>query len=196
MSATDPGYASLLTYLHQPSSAVPAVQSSISHYLAHLSPSVTPLAATLVSSPLFFPYANTKLEVLATACRHAVHLKHQLLKANRYNLFQKGVRASLGDWTNDVVAGLKGGPAIMRLTISGGLLFGLEDIDSEAVLGDVGWRRRLQDEVIMAVAETMDLYVQTEDGWEKEFQPETEKGEGEYGTPPCLVVPDLMVIFS
>jgi hypothetical protein len=181
MAVSDRGYTNLLAYLHRPTQTLPlaTIQSLIAHYLAYLSPSPTPLSAALISSPLFVPYSHEKLEILSTASRHAVHFKYHLLKANQGGLFQKGMVASLGDWTRGVIAGLKGGPAIMRLTIAGGLLMGLEDISKHVRIGDVRWRRRAQDEVVLAVAEIMDLYSPTADGWEKEFRAETEKGEGE-----------------
>ena len=183
MARQDRGYANLLAHLHRSSTNVPisTLQASISHYLANLAPSPTPLSATLVSSALFIPYSNKKLEALTTAYRHAVHFKYQQLKARPGGLFQKGLRGSLGDWVKAVVAGFRGGHAILRLAAAGGVLAGLEDISAEIALGDVQWRRRVQNEVVLAIAETMDLYVRSRDGdgWEKEFQPETEQGEGE-----------------
>jgi hypothetical protein len=184
MAVVDPGYVNLLTFLrrHRPTNLIPFpdLQTTISHHLARHSVSPTPLVAALVSSPLFIPYSNAKLELLTVALRHAALHRFQLLKDSRGGLLKKGLRARLGDWSKGVILGLKGGHAVLRLAASGGLLMGLEDINASLPLGDVSWRRRVQDAVILAVAEIMDLYVRTSDGWVTEFLPETENGEGTY----------------
>src|ERR1700722_9751817 len=181
MSVQDQGYANLLACLRQSTTDLPlsTIQSTISHYLAHAFPSPTPLAAIVVSSPLFLPYSHAKLDILVTCLRHAVHFKYKLLETSRGGLFQKGMVGSLGDWTKCVIAGLKGGQPMMRLAAAGGLLMGLEDISANVRLDGVRWLRDVQDQVILSVAESIDLYVRTTGGWEKEFQPETENGEGE-----------------
>jgi hypothetical protein len=179
-SRMDRGYTILLSHLHRltNSSDLKAIQSSISHHLAHVSISPTPLAASVIASVLFTPYSHYKLQVLTTAFRHAVHFKYQLLKVNQGGLFQKGMTPALGDWVLAVVAGYKGGPPISRLAAAGGLLLGLEDVAGKMRLGNLRWRRRVQDEVVLAVAETMDVCGQKrEDGWEKEFLPPVEAGE-------------------
>jgi hypothetical protein len=68
----------------------------------------------------------------------------------------------------------------MRLACVGGVLTGLDDVSPKVRLENEGWRRSVEDEAVVALAEIMDIYVQTEGGWEKEFQPETEKGEGAF----------------
>jgi hypothetical protein len=179
MSTPDRGYINLLAHLHRSTTTLPisTVQASIAHYLAHLAPSPTPLSGTIVSSPLFLPYSHTKLQALTTSFRHAVHFKCILLK-DQNGLFSPSVNSSLRDWVTATLKGLQGGQPVMRLACIGGLLMGLDDVSRNMNLGNGEWRRYVEDEAVVVVAEIMDMYVPTENSWEKEFQPETEKGEG------------------
>jgi hypothetical protein len=181
MAVPDRGYTNLLAHLNRPTTTLPysTIQASIAHYLAHLSPSPTPLSATVVSSPLFHPYSHAKLQALTTAFRHAVHVKRKLLK-DQNGLFSPSVKSGLRDWVMATLKGLQGGQPIMRLACVGGVLMGLDDISPKVGLENEGWRRYVEDEAVVAMAEIMDIYLPTGDGWEKGFQPETEKGEGAF----------------
>ena len=68
----------------------------------------------------------------------------------------------------EVVKGLQGGRALLRLSCLVGLLLGLKDL--EAAQGDIP---QVEDEIVVALAEVMDSHTQTVNAsdWEKEFQP-------------------------
>ena len=211
----DRGYASLLHHLHRPSPATPTqldtLQSSIAYHLAYgqkdrpNGQSPTPLAATIVGSPMFrFPYqvdietlnGNGRLETLLKAFRHAVHYKvHALLgKPDPSNpsastlssssqgilssVFSLPIESKLSTWTRDILNGLQGGPSATRFSCLGGLLIGLEDLEREKAARKAGHttdpegkqdvdevvtarrrtRRKVEEEVIMALAEVMEEY--------------------------------------
>ncbi|KAF9447297.1 hypothetical protein P691DRAFT_802622 [Macrolepiota fuliginosa MF-IS2] len=196
---TDRGYANLLAHLHnvKPTLPVATIQSALAHYLAHLVPLPTPLAATAVSSALYLaqPFALDRLQSLLTAFRHSVHLKCRVLvedskaRSRIGNLFSKSLTAALGQWVDDVVKGIQGGQSVLRLSCLSGLLLGIHDLELEAKnrtssphpltshsiqLGSA--RGPVEDELIVAVAEVMDTYSYallsgSSGEWEKEFHP-------------------------
>ncbi|KAJ7043901.1 hypothetical protein C8F04DRAFT_1070849 [Mycena alexandri] len=177
---SNPGYANLLAHLHNSSTSLPlpTIQSALAHHLAKLSPLPTPLAASIVSSPLFsqHPFTHPKLQTLFTAFRHATHLKYRDAKDAEEQrsavgaVFSRGTAARVKQWMGAVLKGIKGGQPILRLACCGGLLAGLEDLKTAEQL-ELG-RSQLEDEVIISVAESMDVYAaSTAGGWEAEFQP-------------------------
>ncbi|KAJ6619556.1 hypothetical protein B0H10DRAFT_2163956 [Mycena sp. CBHHK59/15] len=181
------GYASLLSHLHNTSTTLPlpTIQAALAHHLAQLSPLPTPLAATIVSSPLFLahPFSHPKLQVLLTAFRHATHLKYRELKKAEDNqsavsaAFARSTKTRLRLWVGAVLKGIAGGQPILRLACCGGLLAGSEDLKSAEHL-EVGGRSQLEDEVVIVVAEAMDMYSyrysdaisSAASGWDNEFQ--------------------------
>ncbi|KAJ7505504.1 hypothetical protein B0H11DRAFT_1796324 [Mycena galericulata] len=179
---SNPGYTNLLAHLHNPSTSLPlpTIQSALAHHLANLSPLPTPLAATAVSCPLFsvHPFAHPKLQALFTAFRHATHLKHRDSKdvVDKQSLitsaFARSPKARVKQWASAVLKGIKGGQPILRLACCGGLLAGLEDLKLAENL-EIS-RSQLEDEVVISVAESMDMYSRTASpasAWEAEFQP-------------------------
>jgi hypothetical protein len=92
------------------------------------------------------------------------------------------VKVRLRVWVGDILKGLEGGMGVLRLTCAGGALLGLDDLERMGKLktgsGEAG-RGWVEDEVVVALAEVMELYESAQGGgWEKEFQPATEEGEG------------------
>jgi hypothetical protein len=186
----DRGYTNLLFHLNRPSTALPlqTLTASLSHYLSSL-PSPTPLTAILITSSFFTPpRSHTELSALSTAFRHAVHLKHKSLIDDQSGnglgtLFSRGVKVRLRDWVRDVLKGLEGGVGVLRLACAGGILTGLGDLEQVGKLkagsGEAG-RGRVEDEVVVALADVMELYESAAHGggWEKEFQPVAGQGNG------------------
>lgn len=199
MSASDHGYAILLSHLHNPATklAVSTIQGALSYHLANVSPLPTPLAALTVSSPFYLsqPFTYPKLHSLCTAFRHAIHLKYRASVESHKNrstvrsVFGRTLRTTLGQWVAEVLKGLQGGHAVLRLASCTGLLLGVEDVkvggsDIEGI--DLGNARfAVEDEIVVAVAEVMDAYAygfgssssNDIEEWEKEFQP---AGQGKF----------------
>ena len=188
-SMADRGYTNLLFHLSRLSTSLPlqTLTGSLSHYLSSL-PSPTPLTAITISSPFFAPtLSHTELSALFTAFRHAVHLKHKSLIDDQSGiglgmLFSRGVKVRLRDWVRDVLKGLEGGVGVLRLACAAGILSGLGDLEGVGKLkagsGEAG-RGRVEDEVVVALAEVMELYEAAHGGgWEKEFQPVTGQSDG------------------
>ncbi|KAI0631994.1 hypothetical protein C8Q77DRAFT_1210348 [Trametes polyzona] len=183
---SDRGYVNLIRHLARPASTLPleTLQASIAHYLARppvpLPGSPTPLAAAALSSPLFRPYAHRTLSALALAFRHAVHLRVGVLKelAERApaGLFARGagvdVPGKLARWTAEVRAGFEGSEGVVRLACASGLLLGLEDWDAELRFGEKEGRARakVEEEVVLALAEVVDEYAREGSGWENDFK--------------------------
>lgn len=180
---TDRGYVHLLSHLHRSTTTVSfsAIQTWIVHYLAHLQPSPTPLAAAVVSSPLFRPITHEKVGLLKTAFRHAVHVKVKLLREEPRSVFVRGVSARTTDWVRAVLKGFHGGHSMMRLACSGGLLQGLSDLEAELHNKDSRVRREVEEEAIVALAEAIDMYspVSPSVDWQRDFQHESYEGKGE-----------------
>jgi hypothetical protein len=176
-------YTILLGHLHRPSSSLPLSthQSLISHFLAH-TPTPTPLAATVISSPLFRPFSHAKLVTLVTAFKHAVHLRLKSLQDEETTLFTRGIRPRMAEWVRGLVKGFKGGQAVIRFVSAGGILLGLDELKDKlgADSGSGSVRAKIEDELIVSLTEITELYGAPKDSaWEKEFQPETEHGERE-----------------
>jgi hypothetical protein len=176
-------YTILLSHLHKPSPSLPLSthQSLISHFLAQ-TPTPTPLTATVISSPLFRPFSHAKLTTLATAFRHAVHLRLKALEDEEKSLFTRGIRPRMAEWVRGLVKGFKGGQALIRFVSAGGILLGLDDLVKKlgADPGSGSVRAKTEDELIISLTEILELYGAPKDSaWEKEFQPETEHGERE-----------------
>ncbi|KAI6005352.1 hypothetical protein EDC04DRAFT_2882826 [Pisolithus marmoratus] len=158
MSASERGYSGLIV-----------------HYLARLSPAPTPLAATIVGSPLFRPFSLTKLDALKTSFRHAVHTKLHLLKDAPTNVFLPSLNTQLSAWLGAILRGLEGGHAITRLACCSGLLLGVEDSLKRLPSKQRDVESSVQVEIVLAFADVIDLFTSS-DSWRKEFRPETEAG--------------------
>ncbi|VDC04494.1 unnamed protein product [Peniophora sp. CBMAI 1063] len=182
--AADRGYTILLAHLHKPTSSLPleTLQSLIAHFLS-LHPAPAPLSATVVSSPLFRPFAHNTLSVLHTALRGAVHLKWKALQDESNSLLSLGPskRVQMDAWARSVVGGFTGAQSVVRLVGAGGVLLGLEDLKKD--IGSGNGRRsargKAEDEVVIALAEVMELYGRKGDSWESEFKPQVEAGEAD-----------------
>lgn len=181
----DRGYTNLLAHLHRPSSSRPIdiniIASSLAHYLATLHPSPMPLAAACISSPLFgTPLSHAKLAALGTALRHAIHLKAKASRTAAAGLFTQGVDAEVRAWVGQVLRGCEGGSPMLRLACTGGLLLGLVDLEGRGTLqADKGGRGRVEDEVVVALAEVMEVYEPGSEGaWRSEFLPAVEGDPG------------------
>lgn len=179
----DAGYKNLVGHLRNIGSGLELsdLQRSLSHFLALSSPP-TALTAAAVASPHFGPpLSYIALSTLYTAFRQAIYLKHVALKDEGRGLFTRSIGQRLREWTDGILEGMRGSIVILRLAATGGLLQGLQDIaESADVKGKGSLRPRLENEVVVQVAEVVDLYYAPVDGWEKEFQPKTISGEGKF----------------
>jgi hypothetical protein len=107
-------------------------------------------------------------------------------------MFSMTLGTRVKQWVGAVMKGIQGGQPVMRLMCCSGLLMGLEDLKVAEKL-NVGGRGRVEEEVVMALAEVMDTYTypygharpsSVVQDWEQEFQPQKE-GESEF---PALVL--------
>lgn len=172
-------YTTLLSRLHRPSSTpLQTLQGLVVHHLAQLTPSPTPLAAAIVSSPLFRPFSFAKLDALSTSFRHAVHAKLKILQKEPTSVFSLSLDARLANWSTSLLKGFKGGHAVTRLACCSGLLLGLEDILLKLPAHRANVKSSVEDELILAFADVIDLFISS-DSWGKQFQPIAEGG----GTP-------------
>ncbi|KAH7885077.1 hypothetical protein F5I97DRAFT_1928494 [Phlebopus sp. FC_14] len=172
-------YSVLLSYLHRRANTVPPLQTLqglIAHCLARLSPAPTPLAATVVSSPLFRPFSLAKLDALSTSFRHAVHAKLQVAKEEPSGVFFPGLTTRLNTWSTSLLKGLEGGHAITRLACCSGLLLGLEDVLPKLPAKQRDVKGLAEDELVLAFADVIDVF-SSSDSWGREFRPVTEGGE-------------------
>ncbi|KAF5374139.1 hypothetical protein D9615_008886 [Tricholomella constricta] len=164
-----------------PNSNVPlqTLIAALAHHLALDLSTTTPLAAAAVSSPFFlvYPPTNERLQGLVTAFRHAVQLKHQALVTDAEEgwslskaIFSKGVEGGIREWVREVIKGLQGGRAVIRLACSVGLLLGLSGLHKIYANNE-----KVENEVIIALAEVMDDYSVETGDWEKEFRPQLDE---------------------
>ena len=211
---SDRGYTILLSHLHNPATklAVSTIQGALAYQLANVSPLPTPLTALTVSSPFYLsqPFTHPKLHSLCTAFRHAIHLKYRAsLESHKKRstiglLFGTTLRTALGQWVTEVLKGLQGGHAVLRLASCAGLLLGVEDLkvggtEKRIHLGNA--RSAVEDEIVVAVAEAMDTYAydfgsSSSNGieeWEKEFQP-AGQGKSVLLESPILLIPSLDIL--
>ncbi|KAG6916031.1 hypothetical protein DXG01_008754 [Tephrocybe rancida] len=173
----------LLTHLQNPNTNVPldTLVGALVHHLSVDLPTPTPLAAAAISSPYFLVTSptNERLQALVTAFRHAVHLKHQALSKAAENgwsvsqaVFSKGVERGTKEWIRAVIRGLQGGRAVLRLACCTGLLLGIKGLP-QAGMGD----GKVEDEVVISLAEVMDDYNADTGDWEKEFRPKLDASQ-------------------
>lgn len=178
MATPDRGHTLLLSSLGRSNTTKTpwsTIQALIVHYLANIHPSPTPLAATIVSSPIFLPFSHSKLEVLSISFRHAVHAKLQALKADSSGLFSPSLDTQLNVWSLAIFQGLEGGHAIVRLACCSGLLLGLEDILQHLPVKKRDVKGIAEDELVMTFADVIDQF-STSDKWGKEFHSAAESG--------------------
>ncbi|KAG1749199.1 hypothetical protein EDB19DRAFT_1681290 [Suillus lakei] len=179
MAAPDRGHTLLLSSLGRSNTTktpLSTIQALIVHYLANIHPSPTPLAATIVSSPIFLPFSHSKLELLITSFRHAVHSKLQVLKADSNGLFSPSLDTQLNVWSLAILQGLEGGHAIIRLACCSGLLLGLEDILQHLPAKKRDVKGIAEDELVMTFADVVDQF-STSDTWGKEFHSAAESAD-------------------
>ncbi|KAG2065595.1 hypothetical protein BDR04DRAFT_1108247 [Suillus decipiens] len=178
MAAPDRGHTLLLSSLGRSNNktSLSTIQVLIVHYLANIHPSPTPLAATIVSSPIFLPFSHSKLQVLSTSFRHAVHSKLQMLKADSSGLFSPSIDTQLNVWSLAIFQGLEGGHAIIRLACCSGLLLGLEDILQHLPANKRDVKGIVEDELVMTFADVIDQF-STSDTWGKEFHSAAESAD-------------------
>lgn len=191
---SDRGYINLIRHLARPTStlSLETLQASISHYLARtpvpLPGTPTPLAAAVLSSPLFQPYTHATLSALALAFRHAVHLHVGVLREEAERspggLLTRGVdvRGKLARWAGEVRAGFTGSEPLVRLACASGFLLGLEDWDTELKIKEKerDVRAKAEEEVVLALAEVVDAYAREGSRWEKDFK-KTVGAQGDEG---------------
>ncbi|KAG6889886.1 hypothetical protein C0995_013861 [Termitomyces sp. Mi166 len=173
----------LLIHLQKSSSSVPlqTIIAALAHHLSVDLPTPTPLTASAVSSPYFlvYPPTNERLQGLVTAFRHAIHLKHRTLVKRAEEgwslsqaIFSRGVEGGMREWVRAVNRGLQGGRAVIRLACCTGLLLGVKD------LPQVGTSYgKVEDEVVIALAEVMDEYSSVTGDWEEEFRPKIDASQ-------------------
>ncbi|KAI0670930.1 hypothetical protein C8Q78DRAFT_974125 [Trametes maxima] len=183
---SDRGYINLFRHLTRTSSTLPldTLQASIAHYLARpplpAPGTPTPLVAAVLGSALFKRHSHTGLAALALAFRHAVHLRVGLLKqeaedpSGGLSFLSRGVdvRAKLARWTKEVREGFAGSDALARLACASGLLLGLEDWEEELKIKEKERRvrARVEEEVVLALAEVVEEHAREGSGWEEDFR--------------------------
>jgi hypothetical protein len=168
----------LLTHLQNanPKIPLPTLLGALSHHLS-IDPSPASLAAATVSSSFFLARAQTheKLQGLVSVFRHAVNAKHRALAQSHEErwtvtkaIFSRSVQSRVEAWVIEVVEGLQGGRAVLKLSCLVGLLLGLKDLERAQE-----YIAQVEDEIVIALAEVMDAHAQTVNAsdWEKEFQP-------------------------
>ena len=194
----DRGYINLLSHLNRATTNLPiqTIQSSIAHYLAHVQPLPTSFTAIVISSQLFRTLTLPKLESLSTAFRHGVHVRIKLLQGEPSGLFTRSLKARVGDWVYAVLKGLQGGQTMLRLAAFDGLLLGLEDWEAELNAKQTRMRGKVEEELVVALAEAMDMYPLNASsvGWETEFMPNSVyQSEGIVNSFWSLIYTQLMV---
>jgi hypothetical protein len=146
----------------------------------NLTHSPTPLTAKVVS---YTPVSIVNLNSLSNTFRYSVQLKYDRLNDDR-GLFVRAFKTRFRQWIVDILKGLEGGAAVMRLACAGGLLLGLNDLVAKIDLAS--GRSTVEDEVVVALAEVMDLYEPRKE-WEKEFQ------QGQSAYLPFLESPKILI---
>ncbi|KAJ3796685.1 hypothetical protein GGU11DRAFT_685296 [Lentinula aff. detonsa] len=153
-------YSNLLQHLHRAQPALPleTIQAALAFHIANQNPLPTPLAATAITSPLFLshPFTLSRLQVLSNSFRHALHLKFTLVSGPRLSFFEGSISTRLTEWTKSLMKGLQGGNSLLRLAAAGGVLQGLQDLQTQAKANSSIGMNSMEDEVVIAFAEVID----------------------------------------
>ncbi|KAJ3733322.1 hypothetical protein DFJ43DRAFT_995428 [Lentinula guzmanii] len=185
-------YSNLLQHLHRAQPALPleTIQAALAFHIANQNPLPTPLAATAITSPLFLshPFTLSRLQVLSNSFRHALHLKFTLVSGPRLSFFEGSISTRLTEWTKSLMKGLQGGNSLLRLAAAGGVLQGLQDLQTQAKANSSismnsshtasenpvsdAIRAKVEDEVVIAFAEVIDQEGVGRE-WESEFRQTT-----------------------
>ena len=174
----DHGYLNLVAHLSTTKSSLPltTIHASIAHYLAHVQPSPTQLAASVVSSPLSSPLVFPILDGLLAAFRHAVYLKIKVVTDGGSGLFSRGLSTRIAEWTIQILKGLQGSHSALRLTCCAGLLFGINDHERELQMKEGYAHRRVEEELVISLAEIIDIASPAAGAWEVEFRSNDDRG--------------------
>ncbi|KAG5638156.1 hypothetical protein H0H81_001541 [Sphagnurus paluster] len=167
----------LLTHLQNPNPKVDlsTLSAALAHHLTVEVPGPISLAAATVSSPFFlaYPPTNERLQALVTTFQHAAQLRHKALvkKAGvgwslSRAIFSESVEKGLRNWAHAVIRGMQGGRGVIRLACSVGLLLGITGLQRSGFTDG-----RVEDEIIISLAEVMDDFSAQTGDWEKEFRP-------------------------
>ena len=138
----DRGYHALLHQLSliTPTLSLDTLHGALCHYLVNLPPThptPAPLTAAVAASPLYQNSSVTadgllqSLLTLGSVYRTAFQQKWEALKKREpeRGLFDASAASEIWRWARGVVSGLKGGDALLRLAISGGLLSCLDFLE-------------------------------------------------------------------
>ncbi|KAG6844469.1 hypothetical protein H0H87_006693 [Tephrocybe sp. NHM501043] len=87
-------------------------------------------------------------------------------------VFSKGVEGRTQEWVRAILRGLQGGRAVIRLACCTGVLIGLKGLPLREISDG-----KVEDEVIIALAEVMDDYNADTGDWEKEFRPKLDASQ-------------------
>lgn len=182
--SVDRAYLNLAAHLNTAKASLPltTIHASIAHYLAHVQPSPTPLAALVVSSPLFTSLSFPALDGLLTAFRHAVHIKIKIFNDEASGLFSRGLAMYIATWVAQVLKGLQGAHPVVRLACCAGIVHGLNDRDGELKMQQSSTRRKVEEELVIALAEIIDFVSPAADPWEAEFRSKSQNEQGAFLT--------------
>ncbi|EKM49498.1 uncharacterized protein PHACADRAFT_201209 [Phanerochaete carnosa HHB-10118-sp] len=187
--SVDRGYLNLVSHLNRHSTNLPlnTILGSVAHHLAYVQPSATPLAAIVISSPLFHTSSYADLDGLLTAFRHAVHLKIKVVYDEPSGLFSRGLTTRVAEWVAEVLKGFQGGHSVLRLACCAGLLHGLADREADLKIKENFAGRSVEEELIIALAEVVEYA--SADPWEAEFRLTAQREEGEYAPNYLMCIP-------
>lgn len=180
----DRGYLNLLNHLRQPKSSLSpeTIQAATCHYLIHLpvaQPTPTPLTASVLASPLWHPLSLKPCLALGSTFRNAALLKSAELKRETRGLFDASASGDFASWADGVLAGLKNGDGLLRLSILGGLLSGMKDLKEIKIKHRL--TREVEESIILAFAEITDsVPTSARDPWANEFKKTDGDGAGNH----------------
>ena len=184
MSSVDRGYTNLLAVLRSRPTSIPfnALVAGISHFLAHspsTQPSPTPLAETVIQSPIWQSHSLKQYIDLGNAFGQALLTKRKEQSEEKRGLFSASLSFSLQQWINSILEGVKSGSPLARLDIYRGLLLGIDSLeDADKLLGR-RIRERIGKSAVLAFAETIDQSREEANKvWLEEFKPGAESPEG------------------
>ena len=168
----DRGYLNLLAHLREerPRVKLETIQAAICHYLINLpptQPTPAPLTTSVISSPIWRPFTLNLCLSLGNTFRVSVRQKLSELNKKERGIFDTSVSSELTTWTLAVLDGLKDGLPLLRMTISGGLRLGLNDLQDVKLSRSL--HRKVEAAAVLAFAEETDATNSLNDQWTSEF---------------------------
>jgi hypothetical protein len=182
--ALDAAYSNLLTHLRHSSTSqvsVDTLATSLAYHLSRppvTSSSPTPLAAAVAQSPVWHPLSLETCVALRDAFTQATVLYYKEITKKEAGIFSRSHKSRLNEWLRAVDSGLAGGPLVLRIACTAGVLTGINHCEKTTTSPKLSARDQLELELLQSLSSVLDTSTPAQQ-WRTDFE-STRATSGEY----------------